>query len=206
MILLLIAFAGFGALAGKGHSITTDNNFADAFVGTRGDISGVGNSLYSAIWAYVGYSNLFYAVGEINNPRRVIRMAGPLAILSITVIYMLVQIAYFAAVSKDDISGGSVIVASIFFQNMFGEKSARALSVFVGISAVANVFAVVFSQGRLNQALGRDGIAPFSKFLASNWPARAPLAGVGWHVICTLILVVAPPKGDVSRSRESDNF
>lgn len=56
----------------------------------------------------------------------------------------------------------------------------------------------VSAAGRLNQALGRDGITPFSKILASNRPFKAPLAGVTWHVIVTLIIMLAPPAGDVS--------
>jgi len=47
-----------------------------------------------------------------------------------------------------------------------------------------------------NQALGRDGIIPFSKFFASNRPRNAPLAGLTWHVIVTLIILLAPPHRD----------
>lgn len=79
---------------------------------------------------------------------------------------------------------------------MFGEQSARALSVFVALSAVANVFSVIFSQGRLNQALGREGFLPFSRLLASNRPFKSPLAGLTWHSLMTLIILLAPPAGD----------
>lgn len=139
-----------------------------------------------------------YAVSEVKAPIRTIKIAGPLAILSITVLYVLTQVAYFAAVPKEDILGSTQIIAALFFENMFGPSAAKALSVFVALSAVANVFSVVFSQGRLNQALGRDGLIPFSKMFASNRPFKAPLAGLTWHVIVTLIILLAPPAGDVS--------
>ncbi|WVQ74904.1 hypothetical protein IAR50_004512 [Cryptococcus sp. DSM 104548] len=195
IILLLISFAGFGALAGH-TKIDPPHNFSDAFVGTRSDIFGIAACIYNACWSYVGYSNLMYAVGEVKSPIRTIKIAGPLAIGIITILYLLTQIAYFAAVPKDDILGSTQITAALFFQNMFGESSARALSVFVALSAVANVFSVIFSQGRLNQALGRDGLIPFSKIFASNRPFKAPLAGLTWHVIVTLIILLAPPAGD----------
>jgi amino acid transporter len=146
----------------------------------------------------VGYSNLMYAVGEVKAPVRTIKIAGPLAIGTVSVLYLLTQIAYFAAVPREDIEASEQIIAALFFKNMFGESSARALSVFVALSAIANVFSVVFSQGRLNQALARDGLTPFSKILASNRPFKAPLAGITWHVIVTLIILLAPPAGDVS--------
>jgi hypothetical protein len=119
---------------------------------------------------------------------------------TITVLYLLTQIAYYSAVPKEDILGSTQIIAALFFENMFGPSAAKALSVFVALSAVANVFSVVFSQGRLNQALGRDGLIPFSKIFASNRPFKAPLAGLTWHVIVTLIILLAPPAGDVSSS------
>ncbi|ODN78785.1 hypothetical protein L202_04340 [Cryptococcus amylolentus CBS 6039] len=195
VILLLISFAGFGALAGH-TKIDPPHNFDNAFDGTRSDIFGIAACIYNACWSYVGYSNLMYAVGEVKSPIRTIKIAGPLAIGIITVLYLLAQIAYFAAVPKEDILGSTQITAALFFQNMFGESSARALSVFVALSAVANVFSVIFSQGRLNQALGRDGLIPFSKVFASNRPFKAPLAGLTWHVIVTLIILLAPPAGD----------
>ncbi|CAO1618858.1 unnamed protein product [Parajaminaea phylloscopi] len=194
VILLLIAFAGFGALAGH-TKVPVKNNFANAFEGTRSDIYGIGICIYNGLWSFVGYSNAFYALGEVRKPSRVIRIAGPLALMAITVIYLLVQIAYFAAVSKEDIRGSEQIVAAYFFQNMFGTTSRKALSVFVAFSATANVFAVIFSQGRLVQALGRDDVIPFAKLFASNKPFNAPLFSIAWHAVVTLIIMLAP-RGD----------
>jgi hypothetical protein len=58
------------------------------------------------------------------------------------------QIAYFAAVPKDEIMSSGRILAASFFRNMFGNKAERALSVFVALSAFGNVLSVIFSQGR----------------------------------------------------------
>ena len=195
VILLFISLAGFAALAGRTQTPAPDN-FTNAFAGSRSDVYGTVNCIYNAVWSYVGFSNIFYAMSEVKRPIRTMKIAGPVAILSITVLYVLCQVAYFAAVPRDEILESRQIIASLFFKHMFGDRSSRALSVFVALSAIANVFSVVFSQGRLNQALGRDGLVPFSKVLASNRPFKAPLAGLGWHVIVTLIILLAPPAGD----------
>ncbi|KAI3622873.1 methionine permease [Malassezia furfur] len=194
VILLLIVFAGFAALAGH-HKGPNPHNFENAFVGTHNSVYNVSSCIYNAVWSYVGYSNLFYALGEVRNPTRTLKIAGPLAIVSLTILYVLAQVAYFAAVPREEILESNQIIAANFFAHMFGEQSARALSVFVALSAVANVFSVVFSQGRLNQALGRDNLIPFSKMFASNLPFNAPMAGIGWHTLMTLILMIAPPQG-----------
>lgn len=124
----MIAFAGFGALAGRTRDSQPPDNFSNAFVGSRNDIYGIASCIYNAGWSYVGYSNLFYAIGEVRNPIRTIRIAGPVTILAVTILYELVQIAYFAAVPKDEILASKQIVAALFFKHMFGEASARALS------------------------------------------------------------------------------
>lgn len=195
VILFLIVFAGFVALGGHTRG-PKPNNFENAFEGARNDIYGVSSCIYNAIWSYVGYSNLFYALGEVRNPALTMKIAGIVSLITLTILYVLCQVAYFAAVPREEILGSEQIIAAEFFKHMFGESSAKALSVFVALSAVANVFAVIFAQGRLNQALGRDNIIPFSKIFASNRPFNTPLAGLAWHSIVTLILMLAPPQGD----------
>lgn len=195
VILLLIVFAGFAALAGRTIG-PAPHNLSHAFVNSRSDVYGVCQCIYNAIWSYVGYSNLFYALGEVKNPARTMKIAGIVSLVTLTILYVLCQVAYFAAVPMDEILNSKQIIAAAFFKHMFGERSAKALSVFVALSAVANVFAVLFAQGRLNQALGRDNIIPFAKMFASNRPFNTPLAGLSWHAIVTLILMLAPPQGD----------
>lgn len=60
----------------------------------------------------------------------------------------MLQIAYFAAVPKDEIASSGRILAASFFRNVFGTRAERALSVFVALSAFGNVLSVIFSQGR----------------------------------------------------------
>lgn len=76
----------------------------------------------------MGYSNVFYAMGEVKRPVRTLKIAGPLALIIITILYVLAQVAYFAAVPRQDILESEQVIASLYFQNMFGKSSARALS------------------------------------------------------------------------------
>lgn len=61
--------------------------------------------------SFVGYSNANYALSEIRDPVRTIKRAAPLAMLFVTAVYMFVNVAYFAAVSKMDILDSRRIVA-----------------------------------------------------------------------------------------------
>lgn len=66
---------------------------------------------------------------------------------------MFVNIAYFAAVSKEEMLESGTVVAAVFFGNMFGKQAEKVMSVFVALSAFGNVLSVLFSQGRSMYAL-----------------------------------------------------
>lgn len=91
----------------------------------------------------MGFSNINYALSEVKNPKRTVRIAGPLAILIVTILYLLANIAYFAAASKEEITGSGRLVAALLFKNVFGDKAGRTLDVFVALSAMGNVLSVV---------------------------------------------------------------
>ncbi|KAH8174954.1 amino acid permease domain-containing protein [Sarocladium implicatum] len=174
----------------------TTNNFDNAFEGTTGSAYGIVTAIYNVIWSYVGYSNANYALSETKNPTRTLKIAAPLAIGTVAILYMLVNISYFAGVSKEEILSSQRLVAASLFRNMYGETAERALSVFVALSALGNIMSVIFSQGRLVQELGREGVLPFSRFWSSNRPFNAPLPGLAEHWLVTVITILAPPAGD----------
>lgn len=194
-ILLIIVVAGWAALGGA-LKVPKPNNFDKAFEGTTGSAYGIVTSLYNVIWSYIGYSNANYALSETKDPVRTLKRAAPTALIAVAILYMLVNISYFAAVPKDEIISSGRIVAATFFRNVFGSSAERALSVFVALSAWGNVLSVIFSQGRLVQELGREGILPLSRFWASNKPFNAPAAGLFEHYIVSAIIMLAPPPGD----------
>jgi len=132
----------------------------------------------------------------MKNPVRTLRIAAPVAIGIVGVLYMLANIAYFAAVPREEILSSGRILAASFFRNVFGRRAERALSVFVALSAYGNVLSVIFSQGRLVQELGREGILPFSRIWASNRPFNAPFMGLAAHWLVSVITILAPPPGD----------
>jgi amino acid transporter len=99
-------------------------------------------------------------------------------------------------VPKADIVGSGRILAAQFFRNVFGPRAERFLSIFVALSAFGNVLSVIFSQGRLVQEIGREGILPFSKLWASNKPRNAPFMGIFEHWLVSVIIMLAPPPGD----------
>lgn len=197
-IVLLITVTGWVALGGgiKTKGFEPTHNFVDAFKGTSPTGFGIVNALYNIIWSYVGYSNANYALGEIKNPVKVLRAAAPTAFVFLGIIYMFVNIAYFAVVPKEQIAGSERILAATFFKYAFGDTAETAASVFVALSAWGNVLSVIFSQGRIIQSLGREGALPFSAFFGTSKPFNTPFVGLFQHWVVCVITIIAPPPGD----------
>jgi amino acid transporter len=78
----------------------------------------------------------------------------------------------------------------------YGQQNPQVLSLTIAVSTWGNSLAGLFTQGRLVQELGREGVLPWSSFFASDWPFNTPMAGlfVQWTVSSVYILL--PPPGD----------
>jgi len=79
----------------------------------------------------------------MKNPAKTLRIAGPLAIITVTLFYFLCNFAYFSAASKEEITGSGRLVAALLFRNVWGPSAERILSGFVALSALGNVLSVV---------------------------------------------------------------
>lgn len=64
--------------------------------------------------SFVGYSTANYALSEVRDPVRTIKRAAPSAMLAVTIVYMFINIAYYAVVSKADILGSKRIIAYVW--------------------------------------------------------------------------------------------
>lgn len=176
----LLSLAGVPGLAVRpGYEVPHNFGWTAMWEGSRGDPNALVLALYNVIWSFIGYSNANYALSEVRDPVRTIKRAAPLAIVSVATVYMLVNVAYFAVVSKTDILGSRQIIAALFFRNLFGPATERALSACIALSSLGNILSVLFTQSRVIQELGREGILPASVVFASSKPFGAPLAGLG---------------------------
>lgn len=118
-ILLFIVFAGFAALAGH-RKVENPRNFDSAFNFYEGEGWGGGGAyayataLLRIVYSYKGWENVNYVLGEVKNPRKTLMIAAPLAIVGTTVLYVLANVAYFAAIPKEELATSEVVVAGVF--------------------------------------------------------------------------------------------
>ncbi|EPS98296.1 hypothetical protein FOMPIDRAFT_1017844 [Fomitopsis schrenkii] len=197
VILVFIVIAGWVVLSGRTHVKDPYANFRNAFEGSSHSSFSYATATFKVLNSYAGWSSVNYVLNNVKNPVRTLKIAAPLGLGICAVLYLLANVAYFAAATKDEIAKSGVTVAALFFKNVFGEQGQKALTVFVALSAIGyNVITVTFGAARVNQELAKEGIPlPFgNRFWASNWPTgKSPLPGLIIHLIPSVIVIIAPP-------------
>jgi len=195
-ILVFIVVTSWVVLSGKTRVKDPHANFRHAFAGSSTSGNDYAAAMFKILFSYAGWQNVNYVMNDVKNPVRTLKIAGPLALGITATLYILANIAYFAASSKSDILESGTTVASLFFENVFGAQAQKALSVFVALSALGSVLNIAYSAARINQELAKEGIPlPFgNRIWAANWPTQnAPFPGLIIHLIPTVIITLAPP-------------
>jgi len=135
-------------------------------------------------------------LSEVRDPVKTLKRAAPLALVSVTALYLLVNIAYFAVIPKKDIMESKRVVVALFARHLFGPKAERIVSALVAVSVFGNILATSFMYSRLIQELGREGVLPASGWFSSNKPFGTPLAALFWQWMVCCVTATAPPPGD----------
>lgn len=112
-------------------------------------------------------------------------------------LYLLANISYLAVAPVQELKEAGVTIAGLFFRKVFGPSTQRVLSALVALSALGNVMSVTFAQARINQELAKEGVIPWPKFWASNWPCKSPFGSLILHFIPSAIIILAPPPGEI---------
>lgn len=137
----------------------TDWKITDWFNGTSTDPSSWAVALYAGLWAFDGWDNTNYVVGEFVNPHRdlprVIHTAMPLVILS----YLLASIAYIFVLPISIIQSSNTIAVQ-FGSVVFGRIGSLVLAIIVAGSCFGALNATTFTSGRLVYAAGKEGFLP----------------------------------------------
>ena len=153
---IVVAVTGFSY---GGRHVPTEWKTVNWFVGTSTDLSSWAVALYAGLWAFDGWDNTNYVVGEFVAPSRdlprVIHTAMPLVILS----YLLANLAYIFVLPPAIINSSNTIAVQ-FGSVVFGPIGALVLALIVSASCFGALNATTFTSGRLVYAAGKEGFLP----------------------------------------------
>jgi APA family basic amino acid/polyamine antiporter len=120
-------------------------------------LSQFGLALIGVMWAFTGWDSLTYAAEEIERTHRNIPLALLGAMGVVTLVYLLVNFVYVAAVPISAIQGKER-VAEIVAQNLFGFTGGNLIALAVLVSTLGTINGVIFLGPRVYFAMARDGV------------------------------------------------
>ncbi|KAK8043988.1 high-affinity methionine permease [Apiospora rasikravindrae] len=194
--LIFIAITGLVVLGGHSRVPEPKANFANSFEGAATPY-GITIALYRIIYSYGGWNNAFNVTNEIKNPVAQIKRNGTISIVAVMLLYILANVAYVAAVGKENLQNSGTIAATLFFTAVFGKSRAvQGLNFLIALSSFGNLLAVMLGAARMLRECGRQGVLPWTRFWVSTKPFNTPLGPylVDWGL--TAIVILALPAGD----------
>jgi APA family basic amino acid/polyamine antiporter len=118
---------------------------------------GFGLAMIAVLWAHDGYYILPYAAGELRDPGRTLPRALIIGILSVTGIYLMVNLAYFYALPMSEIRG-TLRIAERAVTATVGSWGATMLAMTVLVSTLGANAAILLTASRLLYAMAADGL------------------------------------------------
>jgi APA family basic amino acid/polyamine antiporter len=149
MQILLFAGLGFIALAGLLGGATGKGAPAAPGGGS------FGLAMIFVLLTYGGWNEAAYLAGEVREPRRNMIRILVGGILTVTALYLLVNLAYLAALGLGGMRESKAIAADVT-RAVVGERGAILVSLIVCLAALTTMNAAVFTGARTSYALGRD--------------------------------------------------
>lgn len=118
-------------------------------------------ALIAALWTFSGWNTLNCVAEELQAPGRNLPRAVAVAVAGVTVVYLLVNIAYLVVLGPSEMSG-SEVVALTYSRRVFGPMGAQVVPLAVALSALGSTSGSVLSGSRVTFAAARDRVLPRS--------------------------------------------
>lgn len=145
-------------------------------------------ALIFILLTYGGWNEAAYLTAEMQDARRNIVRALLLGILAVTVLYVLLNLAYLNVLGLEGMKNSRAVAADLM-QATLGGAGKAVLSIIVMAAAISTLNATTFTGARTNFALGRD----FGMFRAlGRWNERTntPTTALLVQGIVSLALVL----------------
>lgn len=172
------------------------HNFENIFAGTSQNGNGYASALIKVAFTVGSGNNVNYILDELKDPIRTLKVSAAVSFSIITVLYMVVNVAYFIVVPKAVISGSTTTVAAEFCTRVFGPASSSVLPALIALSAFGATSTITVTSGRVIMEAARDGYLPYgSVFGRPSSFSGAPTWAFLIHWLITTIVIVGPPAG-----------
>lgn len=109
------------------------------------------------LWTYDGWSDVGAIAGEVKNPQRTLPRIYLGGALAVTVLYVLVNVAYFALVPLPEMRATDT-VAPLVAERLLGAAGATIVIAIVVVSTLGSTHGSILTGARVTFAQARDGL------------------------------------------------
>ena len=117
--------------------------------------AGPGLAMIFVLFTYGGWNDAAYISAEVKDPKRNMSRALILSISIVTVLYVLVNLAYFRGLGFDAVVRSDAVAADLL-KRVWGEFGEKLISIMIAIAALTSVNGSIIVGARSNYALGCD--------------------------------------------------
>ncbi|HXM81196.1 MAG TPA: amino acid permease [Burkholderiales bacterium] len=149
-IMQILLFGGLAFIAVAG--LLTGGSPKPAAAGSGGSF---GLAMIFVLLTYGGWNEAAYLAGELREPHRNMMRILVGGILTVTLLYLLVNLGYLAALGLGGMRESKAVAADVM-RVATGDKAAVLLAIIVCLAALTTINAAIFTGARSNYALGRD--------------------------------------------------
>jgi len=123
-------------------------------------------------FAYFGWNAASYIGAEIKKPEKNLPFALIIGTISVTIIYILVNLAYLSVVPIEKLAGVESI-ANTTAVTLWGPQGGTAISFLIAIGLISTVSAMIITGPRVYEAMASDSLFPqfFARFNKNGVPS-----------------------------------
>lgn len=164
------------------------DNFNNAWEGDYA-LSSLAYAFYSGLFAFGGWNYLNFVTEELENPYQNLPRAIWIAMPMVTGIYVLVNLAYFAVVPRNEMLA-SIAVAVSFGYKVFGPV-AWLIPIFVAMSCFGGVNGILFTSARLFSTGAQEGHLP-AWFSLVHVNRQTPIPALIFTCATSILMLMTP--------------
>lgn len=182
LALIVIIIAGLYSLSAFGSP-----NFEKPMSGSTTDPGYIALAFYSGLFSYSGWNYLNFVTEELKEPYKNLPRAIWISMPTVTIIYVLANVAYVAVLSQDELLSSNAVAVT------FGEKMLGVMSWIMSVSVACSTFGAlngaIFASSRLFFVGARQGHLPKAIALI-NVKRFTPIPSLVFLCIITLVLLL----------------
>jgi APA family basic amino acid/polyamine antiporter len=149
---LILAFLVGAWMSKSGQEISFAPKTGDA---TLLASSNFATSLVYVMFAYLGWNGAAYVASDVKNPQRNVPLAFGIGIISVMLLYIVLNAAFLRSTPWDQMSG-ELEAALISAKAIFGESGGRFMGGLIAFGIISTVAGFTWAGSRVNQRMGQD--------------------------------------------------